>query len=1230
MKSRVVILLAISSLVFAEYSVFPPGPQPAVYMDFEYHGGTADSANPAFHSKAPGNWNGTSNIGSSNVGYCGILNDGGVDGHDCLDKTSVSQWGASGAFIGIGSDADGYDNIVEDSLDNLWSFTVCGWLKTTAACAIGGNGRIFYRKGQFEIYAPDGVNTGRLALRVPAMSGTNASDITVMSQNVYNQPGQWVFFAITYDGTKQSDNVNFYTAGINTPIAQCGTSAANAGRLTGGEHLSIRITGGGEAFGQYAAAGYFDKFAIYACSQDNDDACCLSESRLENLRRWQLRLPLHYNDARPGDTNLDGDVDQDDINTITANINTGGVKYLPDGDVNGDLVVDEADLTAANANFGAAENPVSVMIIDSMTKINSVSEFGADGNPSAQLSAAKGENEHFQIAVKSNQYRIENINISASLFTDDLNVLPSESIKLRRADKVRVGTGYDQLLFDPLVEKTSGTAAADELLLFWFSVDVPLTQKAGIYQGFVIVDMPSGQDLQIPVSVKVWDITVARKQNFQTSYNLFRQCLRNYYGGSWDDPTSEQYRQWLKFCVDYRISPVDMSLNEDSSHRFIKITRKLDRTWEFDFTLFNAYVDYCYSHGMRNFNVGDLYWHFWKPFYGYDEVTSSYRTFNLLTSQYEEVFAQYISEAKQQYRMDGPRPYENMAFFYAFDELNITQPEVLQECIDRHDRVEENWPALHTLSTSEPRRYPSYEGHIDIWCGKIPNYYKYTLPEVDRLRAAGNQFWTYVTGYAPPYCNLEINEPGIEHRLIFWQNYVEGLDGFLHWGLNVWPHYRRPNPWVGDIAVEADYDKWPNRAWDDGGWVIQKYTDGGGYLIYPSPDGPVASIRLEMMRDGLEDWELINNLRGLIERAAQSGAGQQIIDEANAAINLDDTVTAFNVYSSDPSVLQNRRVLIAEAAVMLASEMGSQKNSDINNDQSTDSGDLLSMGAKWLESGIDIDADLNYDETVDIADISVLARAYQKMSQIVRYDPSQAAVYLPFENTNGVYGLNSIGNPAWLNAAINEAPNYIGNSQSTYPAITGDGIKGDALYASDQSKTGLKTMTISWIGATLNAFSQAQSYTVCGWLNTRVAAKNGSDTYIVRCVGGGVTVKWRSDGRLQVLDSADGVWRYANYNEGCSNGNWVFFAVVRDDGGIRFYFGGDTLAVQSGNAISGLSLAKTADCTRFILGGYTYNGTDNYLNCDIDEIRVFSSKTDNSGALSLENLEDIRKFDIGL
>ncbi|MFI4911851.1 MAG: glycoside hydrolase domain-containing protein [Sedimentisphaeraceae bacterium JB056] len=1173
MKFRISIFL-LTVIIFrlnAEYNVLPPGPQPAIYLDFEYHGGDVDSANPAFHSKAPGIWNGNSNIGSSTIGYCAVADSAGVDGYDCLDKTSVSVWGQSGAFVSIGSDAEGYDNQVEDSLDNLWSFTVSGWFKIPAGSQIGGNGRIFYRSGQFDLYAPDGDDTGKLALKIPAGSGSNTADIIVLSDNAFDYNNKWMFFAVTYDGTQTSGNVKFFTADKNSSVVSAGSGNVDAGVLTGGEHLHVKITGGGDIYGQYACGGYFDKFMVHTSSYNNDSTAALDLGQLEDIRKWQLRQPL-------------------DIETSQT-------------------------------------NEIEVMLLDSMTKIDSVFQFTPEALPYCSLDAARGENEHFQIAIKAVDGEIDNIELTPGIFSCEDDAIPMENIKVRRADKVRVGIGYDELLYDPLVNKNYGKASDDDILLFWVSFDVPITQSSGIYDGNVVINIPGGDAVVVAVEVDVWDITIPRKQRFQTSFNLLRQCLRNYYGGDWDDPTDLQYRQWLAFCTDYRISPIDMSMGESSSHRFVKITRKLDRSWEFDFTDYNSYLDYCYNNGMANFNIGDLNWHFWKPFYGYDEIRGEYREFNLLTSQYEDVFAQYLTEAANEYRMDGQRPYEQMAFFYAFDELHTGMPEVLQECTDRHDAVEAVWPALHTLSTSEPLRYPAYEGHIDIWCGKIPNYYQYTQPEVARLRALGNDFWTYVTGYAPPYCNLEINEPGIEHRLIFWQNWVEDIDGFLHWGLNVWPHYRRPNAWVGDFPVEAEYDKWPNRAWDDGGWVIQEFTDGGGYLIYPSPDGPVASIRLEMMRDGLEDWELINFLSMTKTRAFQDGVNSVLIADAEVALDVSDTVIGFDDYSSDHAVLQTRRETIAAALSSLIEVMGSQKSAEFNGDQQVGQDDIIVLASKWLDSGIEIDCDLNYDETVDAADLAIFADVYYKKN-VEDYTPSGFDIYLPFENTNDSYGAGSTDNPAWSNIALNDAPGYIGNSQPAYPRITTDGIKGDGLYATDPAMIGLNTVTFNWSGQTADVFDNVQSYTVCGWLNTRNSQMNGSGSYIVRCVGGGITIKWRDDGRLQVLDSVDGSWRYAGWGEGYSNDEWVFFAITRSSEGIKFYFGDQNTSVAAGNSVTGLTLSATSDCTRLVFGGYTYNGTDNYLNCDIDEIRVFVSEIDDSGALEISALEDIRKFDI--
>ncbi len=38
--------------------------------------------------------------------------------------------------------------------------------------------------------------------------------------------------------------------------------------------------------------------------------------------------------------------------------------------------------------------------------------------------------------------------------------------------------------------------------------------------------------------------------------------------------------------------------------------------------------------------------------------------------------------------------------------------------------------------------------------------------------------------------------------------------------------------------------------------MIVTFTVGDGQYVYPGPDGPVGTIRMEAIRDGLEDWEL--------------------------------------------------------------------------------------------------------------------------------------------------------------------------------------------------------------------------------------------------------------------------------------------------------------------------------------------------------------------------------------
>jgi hypothetical protein len=77
-------------------------------------------------------------------------------------------------------------------------------------------------------------------------------------------------------------------------------------------------------------------------------------------------------------------------------------------------------------------------------------------------------------------------------------------------------------------------------------------------------------------------------------------------------------------------------------------------------------------------------------------------------------------------------------------------------------------------------------------------------------------------------------------RLLPWVNYRYGLTGYLHWGGNFWT----------DRPFEDVQPDW------GGGFHLPAGDDA---IVYPDPehDGVFVSLRLEVMRAGIEDYELL-------------------------------------------------------------------------------------------------------------------------------------------------------------------------------------------------------------------------------------------------------------------------------------------------------------------------------------------------------------------------------------
>jgi hypothetical protein len=147
-------------------------------------------------------------------------------------------------------------------------------------------------------------------------------------------------------------------------------------------------------------------------------------------------------------------------------------------------------------------------------------------------------------------------------------------------------------------------------------------------------------------------------------------------------------------------------------------------------------------------------------------------------------------------------------------------------------------------------------GYVDIFC---PIIYKVEpepgIDPEDPFLSGPHEYesWVYTNANMSPYLGYAIDHPALEPRLMAWLCYQQGISGVLYWSANYW---KFANPWDDPYTLGDPI-----------------YGAGTGSLMYPGMyiseytgqaniDGPISSIRLEQVREGLEDYEYLMAIGG--------------------------------------------------------------------------------------------------------------------------------------------------------------------------------------------------------------------------------------------------------------------------------------------------------------------------------------------------------------------------------
>lgn len=213
-------------------------------------------------------------------------------------------------------------------------------------------------------------------------------------------------------------------------------------------------------------------------------------------------------------------------------------------------------------------------------------------------------------------------------------------------------------------------------------------------------------------------------------------------------------------------------------------------------------------------------------------------------------------------------------------------------------------PGIPLLVTA--RGYPDALTNVDIWCPAIvverDDYFQPAQSVREQGRGRASWWYPSYVSHAPSI-NLWTDYPLLDDRIWPWLTWKHNLDGMLYWSTTNWRDVK------GDPLSDA-------RTFLD--------ANGDGELIYPDAQGkPIDSLRLEALRDGMQDYEVFCLLEAGARELSVHHAAPVLVKQAQSLCAIDNAlITDYKHFSSDPQVLLAARARMSVALEQIVTRLG--------------------------------------------------------------------------------------------------------------------------------------------------------------------------------------------------------------------------------------------------------------------------------------------------------------------
>ena len=508
------------------------------------------------------------------------------------------------------------------------------------------------------------------------------------------------------------------------------------------------------------------------------------------------------------------------------------------------------------------------------------------------LAGVRGEHVPFQIIVTADRVNVSGITLEKTPLRDGENILSDKNISLYFEHHIKVYTpsglhgekGYWPDAIVPLTRPFdihSGHRGSPPELRHqpvWVDITVPADLPAGEYIGTIRASSDEGMLGKITIRLTVWVVTLPADRHFPALIRIGTRDVARMHDLDQESPEfQELYYQYLEHALDNRVDPrglLSFGLEGSVEHDQY-VLKWTDQRMERFFI----------EKGLLQFQLSAA-----PPGIPSEEGEQPF------TEPYKRYVRQYIEQVTTHARNNGW--YDRLTFLCPMDEPRTADE---YEAVRRWAAiVREVDPEIQLMVTEQPLpqdpEWGSFVGHANAWCihGNYLAREEHARAISERQQAGEQVIWYISCDQRYPQPNYFIDREAADSRMVSWITWRYDLGGILYWTSTWWPEVR--DPWLDPVT-----------------WKLSGCNDplsGEGSLVYPgnlaeqytgqdNVFGPISSIRLELLREGQEELELINMLKEL--------GGESAADEI-----VESICRGIRDFTRDPNAIDEAREQIVK------------------------------------------------------------------------------------------------------------------------------------------------------------------------------------------------------------------------------------------------------------------------------------------------------------------------------